>query len=67
MLQQTVCALEIFVLAMTLYPAAQKKAQAEIDSMIGPGRIPSFEDKDILPYVNALTNEVFRCVRMLWS
>lgn len=43
-----------------MYPDAQKKAQAEIDSVIGPDRIPSYEDKESLPYVDALTSEVLR-------
>ncbi|EIM84323.1 cytochrome P450 [Stereum hirsutum FP-91666 SS1] len=56
----TVCALEIFILAMLKYPETQRKAQAEIDCAIGPDRIPSYEDKELLPYVDALTSEVLR-------
>jgi len=45
---------------MPLFPDVQKKAQAEIDAVIGPDRLPSFADRDNLPYIEALVNEVFR-------
>ncbi|KAG1876536.1 cytochrome P450 [Suillus subalutaceus] len=47
-------------LAMTLFPDVQKKAQAEIDAVVGPDRLPSFADRDSLPYTEALVKEVFR-------
>lgn len=47
---------------MTLYPEAQRKAQAEIDAVVGSGRLPDFTDKDSLPYVNALMMESLRYV-----
>ena len=60
MLIQTVAAIYSFFLVMSLYPDVQKKAQDEIDSVIGNGRLPRFEDRDNLPYVDALVKEVFR-------
>ncbi|THH16045.1 hypothetical protein EW146_g4546 [Bondarzewia mesenterica] len=56
----TMSALETFCLAMILHPEAQKKAQAEIDAVIGHDRLPNFEDENSLPYVNALVKEVLR-------
>ncbi|KAG2072078.1 cytochrome P450 [Suillus decipiens] len=56
----TVAAIYSFFLAMTLFPDVQKKAQAEIDAVVGPDRIPSFADRDSLPYTEALVKEVFR-------
>ncbi len=44
----------MFFLLMTLHPSIQKKAQAEIDDVVGRDRLPSFEDREGLPYVNAL-------------
>lgn len=38
-----------FFLAMTLNPAIQKKAQEELDRVIGGARLPVAEDKDNLP------------------
>ena len=49
-----------FFLAMTLYPEIQQKAQIEIDRVVGLGRLPTFDDWDNLPYVNALCKEVLR-------
>lgn len=45
---------------MTLYPEAQRKAQDEIDRVIGLNRLPSFEDRPSLLYVEALVKEVLR-------
>ncbi|KEP48417.1 cytochrome P450 family protein [Rhizoctonia solani 123E] len=56
----TVSSLKTFVLAMLLFPECQAKAQDEIDRVIGASRLPTFEDKDRLPYVNNLINEVTR-------
>jgi cytochrome P450 len=56
----TVTALETFILAMTLYPEVQRKAQAEIDSVVGNSRLPDFSDQDALPYVQAVLKEVLR-------
>jgi cytochrome P450 len=56
----TVSALTSFVLAMVLYPDAQKKAQAEIDDAIGNERFPLLDDRDRMPYVEALYKEVLR-------
>ncbi|KAG6853830.1 hypothetical protein C0991_000944 [Blastosporella zonata] len=45
---------------MTLNPDVQKKAQAEIDSIIGSERLPNLADRPHLPYVNAVVTEVLR-------
>ncbi|KAF7374549.1 O-methylsterigmatocystin oxidoreductase [Mycena sanguinolenta] len=49
-----------FFLAMALYPDIQKKAQTEIDTVIGTDRLPEFEDRPSLPFVEALYREVMR-------
>jgi cytochrome P450 len=56
----TVSTINSFFLAMTLFPDVQKKAQAEIDAVIGPDRLPSFADQDSLPYIEALAKEALR-------
>ena len=38
----------------------QKKAQEEIDRVVGLGRMPDFEDRPLLPYVEAIYREVLR-------
>ncbi|KAH9019123.1 cytochrome P450 [Lactarius pseudohatsudake] len=56
----TVSALQTFTLAMILYPEVQRKAQAEIDRVVGNSRLPDFSDQDALPYVQAVLKEVSR-------
>lgn len=56
----TVSSMHCFFLAMTLFPEVQRKAQAEIDAVIGSDRLPTFEDRPNLPYVDALVKEVLR-------
>ncbi|KAF7331139.1 hypothetical protein MSAN_02443500 [Mycena sanguinolenta] len=56
----TVSAMGTFILAMLLNPEVQKKAQAEIDSVVRPGQLPGFADKPTLPYVSAIVKEVLR-------
>ncbi|KZT34820.1 cytochrome P450 [Sistotremastrum suecicum HHB10207 ss-3] len=50
----------IFFLLMTLNPDAQKRAQDEISSVVGSDRLPQLSDRERLPYVDALIQEVFR-------
>lgn len=57
---QTIATLEATLLALSLYPEVQKKAQAELDAIVGPNRLPSFSDRDSLVYINALIKESFR-------
>ncbi|KZV79267.1 cytochrome P450 [Exidia glandulosa HHB12029] len=45
---------------MTLFRDAQKKAQAEIDRVVGPDRLPNMHDAPQMPYVEALIKEVHR-------
>lgn len=56
----TVITLTVFTLAMIQFPHVQRKAQAEIDRVVGTDRLPSFEDRDKLPYINALVKEAIR-------
>ncbi|KDQ59121.1 hypothetical protein JAAARDRAFT_127559 [Jaapia argillacea MUCL 33604] len=56
----TVSAVEIFFLAMLIYPDVQKKAQQELDSVVGAHRLPEFSDRNNLPYINALVKETMR-------
>ena len=45
---------------MLVNPDAMRKAQAEIDTIIGPERLPTLSDRDQLPYVQALFLETVR-------
>lgn len=46
-------------MAMALHPEVQKKAQAELDQVLG-GRLPEFADRPNLPYINAVIKETGR-------
>ena len=43
-----------------MYPDTRRKAQAEIDRVIGNDRLPALADQLNLPYTDALVKEVFR-------
>ncbi|EGN97639.1 hypothetical protein SERLA73DRAFT_139966 [Serpula lacrymans var. lacrymans S7.3] len=49
-----------FVLAMVLFPHVQERAHAEIESIVGNDRLPNFNDRDALPYVEAVLRESHR-------
>jgi hypothetical protein len=49
-----------FVLAMVLCPDVYRKAQAEIDRVIGRDRLPEVNDKESLPYLSAVVTEIYR-------
>ena len=46
--------------AMMLYPDIQKRVQKELDSVTGRERLPTFEDRPMLPLVDAVCKEVLR-------
>jgi cytochrome P450 len=56
----TVSSVVGFFLAMLINPEVQAKAQAEVDRVVGKDRLPEFEDRKELPYVEALVNECLR-------
>ena len=58
---QTYATLASFVLAMVRHPEVLRKARDEIDRLIGPDRLPDFGDRESLPYLNALLEELYRC------
>jgi cytochrome P450 len=57
---QTAGSLASLFVALTLYPELQKQAQAQIDSVVSRDRLPTFEDKPRLPYVEAFCKELLR-------
>ncbi|XP_055474927.1 cytochrome P450 2J4-like [Psammomys obesus] len=48
------------LLFLTLNPDMQEKVQAEIDKVIGHDRQPSTDDRESMPYTNAVIHEVLR-------
>jgi len=49
-----------YPVAMLHFRDVMLKAQAEIDAVVGHDRMPGFEDRDRLPYVRGLINEILR-------
>ncbi|KAJ7490814.1 cytochrome P450 [Mycena latifolia] len=50
-----------FMLACAAFgPSFIPKAQAELDAVVGPDRMPTFDDFDDLPYIRAIVNETLR-------
>ncbi|KAF8810262.1 cytochrome P450 [Phlegmacium glaucopus] len=56
----TVSTIYAFFSAMTVYPDVARKAQAEIDAVVGTDRLPTFSDRENLPYTNAVALEIMR-------
>lgn len=49
-----------FLQAIAVWPEVQRKGQEEVDRVVGPGRLPNFDDYDNLPYVRACVKEMLR-------
>ncbi|KAJ7145079.1 cytochrome P450 [Mycena crocata] len=50
-----------FMLACAAFgPSFIPKAQKELDAVVGPDRMPTFDDFDSLPYIRAIVNETLR-------
>ncbi|KAJ3555329.1 hypothetical protein NM688_g2639 [Phlebia brevispora] len=49
-----------FILAMAMHPHIQEKAQRELERAVGGDRLPTHEDYDSLPYVQAIIRETLR-------
>jgi cytochrome P450 len=52
--------MELLFLVLTLYPEIQRKAQEEIDRVVGHNRLPEFQDIESLPFVRAIVMELLR-------
>jgi len=47
---------------MCLYPDVQRKAQQELDRVVGTGRLPEFKDREELVYIEAVIKGAFNFV-----
>jgi cytochrome P450 len=45
---------------MVHFPDVQRRAQAEIDRVVGKSRLPEFHDRPVLPYLEAMLLETLR-------
>ena len=48
------------MLAMVRYPEIAKRAQAEIDSVVGRDRMPTIGDRESMPYLDCILKETLR-------
>ena len=62
---QTTAATQSFLIAMSLYPEIQRKAQAEVDRIVGPNRLPDFSDFEESVYIRAIILEAVRWMVIL--
>lgn len=56
----TVSSLSSFFLALVVFPEVQKRAQAELDAVVERDRLPTFDDRSRLPYIEAICRELLR-------
>ena len=57
---KTISSMHSLFLALVLYPETQKRAQAELDSVVTRDRLPTLDDRPHLPYIDALCKELMR-------
>ncbi len=48
------------MVAMFAYPETQARAHAELDTVVGRTRLPTFADYPHLPYIRAMVKELLR-------
>jgi hypothetical protein len=49
-----------FFLMMIIHPEIQRRAQAELDAVVGRRRLPNLQDRANLPYLGAIQKEIYR-------
>ena len=57
---KTIYTITSLFLALVLFPQVQKRAQAELDVVVGRDRLPTFNDRPHLPYIEAICKELMR-------
>lgn len=57
---QTWATIVVFILNLVLNPDVQFSAQAALDRVVGPDRLPTFSDRADLPLIDYIVQETFR-------
>jgi hypothetical protein len=57
---KTTSSINSLFLALALFPHVQRRAQAELDVVVGRDRLPTFDDRPHLPYIEAMCKELLR-------
>lgn len=55
-----------FAAVIPAHPDIQRRAQQELDCVVGRGRLPTVKDEAQLPYCRAIIKEVERCYNPAW-
>ncbi|RFU75721.1 cytochrome p450-like-31 [Trichoderma arundinaceum] len=61
----TTTMMQSFFKVIAMNPEAQQRAQEELDQVVGPSRLPTWEDEPNLPYVRAVIKELHRYCSLL--
>ncbi|KAH8103320.1 cytochrome P450 [Cristinia sonorae] len=59
-LDTTITVVQHFILTMLQFPDMMRRAQEELDAVVGTGRLPTFTDRPSLPFIEALMSELLR-------
>ncbi|CAA7262222.1 unnamed protein product [Cyclocybe aegerita] len=59
-IETVVSTIRLFLLAMITYPEIQRRAQHEVDTIIGSQRLATIEDRTALPYLGCIIKETLR-------
>ncbi|PCH36902.1 cytochrome P450, partial [Wolfiporia cocos MD-104 SS10] len=57
---QTLSAINTAILVLAANPVIQARAQAEMDVVVGSDRLPTFSDRERMPYMQCIISETFR-------
>jgi cytochrome P450 len=57
---QSTATMGTFCMILALYPDVLRRAQAELDGVTRGERLPTFDDQDSMPYIDALFWETLR-------
>jgi len=64
--ETTAAIMQWFSALIPAYPDIQKRAQEELDRVVGRNRLPTIEDEANLPYCHAIVKEVERMYNPFW-
>ncbi|KAI3396191.1 hypothetical protein diail_394 [Diaporthe ilicicola] len=64
--ETTASIMQWFSALIPAYPEIQRRAQEELDRVVGRDRLPTVADEIHLPYIHAIVKEVERCHNPFW-
>lgn len=64
--ETTAAVMQWFSALIPAYPEIQRRAQEELDAVVGKNRLPTIEDEPNLPYCHAIVKEMERMYNPFW-